>query len=103
MRERRRVPYLDVNIRPIVDQQLKTQSTVCGGGSEVQRGEATVVGLVHVSTVVRQLVDYGVLPVVAGQVERRVPIDVDFIDLQMSAGQGGQNPCSQFTPFPQKA
>lgn len=48
----------------------------------MQRGEPAVVGLVHVSTVVRQLVHHCILPIVAGQVEGRVPIDVDFVDLQ---------------------
>lgn len=47
----------------------------------MQRGEPAVVGLVHVSTVVGQLIDDSVLPVVAGQVEGRVSIHVDLINL----------------------
>ena len=31
----------------------------------MQRGEPAVVGLVHISTVVGQLVDYSILPIVA--------------------------------------
>ena len=50
----------------------------------MQRGEPAVVRLVHVSTVVSQLVDYSILPVVAGQVEGRISIHIDFINLQMS-------------------
>lgn len=68
----------------------------------MQRGEAAVVGLVHVSTVVRQLIHDRVLPVIAGQVEGRVSVDVDFIDLQVSPKQGGYTPWSSFTPFPTK-
>lgn len=54
----------------------------------MQRGEPAVVGLVHISTVVSQLVNYSILPVVAGQVKGCVSIDVDFVDLQMSPTQG---------------
>lgn len=54
----------------------------------MQRGEPTVVGLVHISTIVSQLVNDSILPVVAGQVKSRVPIHVDFVDLQMSPTQG---------------
>lgn len=53
----------------------------------MQRGEPAVVGLVHVSTIVRQLVNYSILPIVAGQVKSRVAIDIDFIDLQRSPTQ----------------
>lgn len=54
---------------------------MCGGSSKMQRGETTVVGLVHISTVVSQLINYSILPVVASQVKCCVSIDVDFIDL----------------------
>lgn len=48
----------------------------------MQRGEATVVGLVHISTVVDQLINDSILAIVAGNVKRCVPIDIDFINLQ---------------------
>lgn len=54
----------------------------------MQRGEAAVVGLVHVSTVVDELVNHSVLAVVAGDVQSCVSIDVDFVDLQSIQHQG---------------
>lgn len=54
---------------------------------KVQRGEATVVGLVHVSAVVDQLINDSILPIVAGNVKCCVSIDIDFINLQ-STQQG---------------
>lgn len=69
----------------------------------MQRGKPTVVGLVHVSTVVSQLINDSVLPVVAGQVKCRVSIDIDFINLRMSPKQGNENHWSQFTPFSTKS
>lgn len=69
----------------------------------MQGGEAAVVGLVHVSTVVRQLVDHSVLPVVAGQVKRRVSVDVDFIDLRMSPKRAIKITGANLPHFPQKA
>lgn len=69
----------------------------------MQRGEAAVVGLVHVSTVVRQLVDYSILPVVAGQVEGCVSIHVDFIDLQMSPKWVTKITGANILPFPTKS
>ena len=64
----------------------------------MQRGEPAVVGLVHVSTVVGQLVDYSILPVVAGQVEGCVSIHVDFIDLQTSPTTAGSPRCILLLP-----
>ena len=69
----------------------------------MQRGEAAVVGLVHVSTVVRQLVDYSILPVVAGQVEGCVSIHVDFIDLQVSPKWVMKITGANILPFPTKS
>lgn len=69
----------------------------------MQRGEAAVVGLVHVSTVVRQLIDYSILPVVAGQVEGCVSIHVDFIDLQVSPKWVMKITGANILPFPTKS
>ncbi len=52
-----------------------------GGGGEVQRGEALVVGLADVGAVIDQLADDGVLTVKTGQVERRVPKPIGLIYL----------------------
>lgn len=49
---------------------------------EMQRGEATVVGLVHISTIVDELINDSVLAVVAGNVQCCVSVDIDFINLQ---------------------
>lgn len=78
--------YLHVNVRPIADQQLQTRRPLRGGGSEVQRGEALVVGLADISAAVNQLTDGGVLAVEAGQVQRRVPKGVGVVRLS-----GGKN------------
>ena len=44
--------YLYVDIRPVVDQELQTECSMCGGGSKVQRGEALVVSLADVGAVI---------------------------------------------------
>jgi len=69
----------------------------------MQRGEPAVVGLVHISTVVGQLVDYSILPIVAGQVESCVSIHVDFIDLQMSPIWVMKITGANILPFPTKS
>lgn len=73
--------YLRVDVRPVVHQELQAERSVRGGGGEVQRREALVVGLPDVGAVVDQLADDGVLAVVAGHVERRVPERVALVDL----------------------
>lgn len=73
--------YLYIDIRPIVDQELQTEGSVCGGGSKVQWGEALVVGLAHVGAVINELADDRVLTVKTGQVERRVPKAIGLIYL----------------------
>ena len=47
-----------------------------GGSSEVQRGEALIVGLADIGTVVYQLADDSILTVKTGHVERCVPKNV---------------------------
>lgn len=56
----------------------------------MQRGEAAVVGLVHVSAVVDQLAHHGVLAIVAGDVQGCVPVDVDFVNLQSRGHQAAK-------------
>lgn len=73
--------YLYVDIGPVVDQELQTERSMCGGGSKVQWGEALVVRLAHVGAVIDQLADDGVLTVKTGQVERRVPKCIGLIYL----------------------
>lgn len=73
--------YLHVNISPVVDQELQTECSVCGGSSEVQRGEAFVVGLADVGAVVDQLTDDGILAVETGDVERRVAEGIGLVNL----------------------
>lgn len=69
----------------------------------MQRGEPAGIGLVHISTVVGQLVDYSILPIVAGQVEGRVSIHVDFINLQMSPTWVIKSTEANVLHFPPKA
>lgn len=73
--------YLLVDICPIVDQQLQTEGTVGGDGSQVQRGVATLVGLVNVSAVVHQLGGHCLLAHVARHVEWSVSKSVGLVDL----------------------
>lgn len=75
------ISYLLVDVRPVVDQQLQTKGPVGGDGSQVQRGVATSVGLVHVSPVVYQLGGHSLLSHVACHVERSVPKAIGLIDL----------------------
>lgn len=76
-----RCSYLLVDICPIVDQQLQTEGTVGGDGSQVQGGVATLVGLVHVGAVVHQLGGHRLLAHVARHVEWSVPESVGLVDL----------------------
>lgn len=73
--------YLHVDVGPVVDQELQTERSVCGGCSKMQRSEALVVGLADVGAAVDQLAGDRVLAVKAGQVEGRVPKCVGFINL----------------------
>lgn len=74
-----------------------------GRRCKVQRGEATVVGLVHVSTVVDELVHDSVLAVVAGNVQRCVSVDIDFINLQSIQHRAIKITGANLVHFPQKA
>lgn len=73
--------YLNIDIGPVVDQELQTERSVCGGRSEVQGSEPLVVGLADVGAPVDQLADDRVLAVKAGQVEGRVPKRVGVVNL----------------------
>ena len=76
------VSHLDVDVGAVAHQQLQAEGAVARGGGEVQRGEALLVHLVHVGARLDELVHNHVLPVVAGHVQRRVPIRVRLIYLQ---------------------
>lgn len=54
---------------------------MCGSSSKVQRGEALIVGLADICTVVYQLTDHSILTVKTGHVERRVPKRIGLIYL----------------------
>lgn len=73
--------YLHIDISPVVDQELQTECSVCGGCSKMQRSESLVVGLADVGAAVNQLAGDCVLAIKAGQVERRVPKCVGFVNL----------------------
>lgn len=73
--------YLHIDISPVVDQELQTQRSVCGSRSKMQWSESLVVGLADVGAAVDQLADDRVLAVKTGQVERRVPKCVGFVNL----------------------
>lgn len=73
--------YLYVDVSPIVDQELQAERSVCGGGGKVQRGEALVVGLANIGTIVDELADDGVLTIEAGHVECCVPKRVGLVYL----------------------
>lgn len=73
--------YLHIDISPVVDQELQTERSVCGGGRKVQRSESLVVGLADVGAAVDQLAGHRVLAVKAGQVQCRVPKCVGVINL----------------------
>ena len=73
--------YLHVDVGPVVDQELQTQRSVSGRSSEVQRREALVVGLTHVSSVIDELTDNSILSVKTRHVQRRVPKRIRLIDL----------------------
>lgn len=76
------VSYLLVHICPIVDQQLQTEGTVGGDGSQVQGGVATLVGLINISSVVHQLRGHCLLAHVAGHVECSVSKTIGLINLR---------------------
>lgn len=76
------VSYLLVHICPIVDQQLQTEGTVGGDGSQVQGGVATLVGLINISSVVHQLRGHRLLAHVAGHVECSVSKTIGLINLR---------------------
>lgn len=68
--------HLDVDVGSVAHQELQTERPVAGGGSEVERGEAFLVHLVDIGPALYELVHHHVLPIVAGNVEGRVPICV---------------------------
>lgn len=82
------ISYLLVDICPIVDQQLQTEGTVGGDGGQVQRGVATLVGLVDVRPVVDQLGSHRLLPHVARHMERSVSEAIGLIDLRAETHTG---------------
>lgn len=55
---------------------------MCGGGSKVQWGEALVVRLADVGTIVNQFADHGILTIKTGYMERCVPKCIGLINLQ---------------------
>lgn len=69
----------------------------------MQRGEAVVVWLVHIRTVVDQLVYHGILAVVAGDVKCCVSIDIDLINLQRVQHRVSKITGANLLHFPQKA
>lgn len=73
--------YLYVDVSTVVDQELQTERALGGGSSEVERGEALVVGLADVGAVVDQLADDSILTVKTGHVEGRVPEGIGLINL----------------------
>lgn len=81
MWRRERGAHLHVDVRAVVDQELEAEGTVRGRGGEVERREAFVVGLTHVSTVVDQLTHHSILTVNARHVQSRVPERVGFVYL----------------------
>lgn len=80
--------HLHVDISSIVDQELEAEGTVCGRSGEVERSEAFVVGLTHISTMVNQLAHHSILTIKACYMQGRVPKRIGFIYLlQMKKGQ----------------
>lgn len=89
MRNRReREDHLHVDVSSVVDQELEAEGTVCGRSSKVERGEAFVVGLTHVSTMVNQLTHHSILTIKACHMQSRVPKCIGFIYLlEVKKGQ----------------
>lgn len=83
--------YLLVDICPIVDQQLQTEGTVGGDGGQVQRGVATLVGLVDVSAVVDQLGSHCLLAHVARHMEGSVSKSIGLINLTAKHDGGSKS------------
>lgn len=77
----RQLAYLYVNVCAIVDQELQTERSVCGGSSKVQWGEALIVRLADIGPAVNQLTDNSILAIKTGQVERRVSKCIGLIYL----------------------
>lgn len=89
MRDKReRDVYLHVDISSVVDQELEAEGTVCGRSSKVERGEAFVVGLTHISTMVNQITHHSILTIKASHVQSRVPKRIGFVYLlEITKGQ----------------
>lgn len=77
----RHISYLLVDICPVVDQQLQTEGTVGGDRSQVQRGEAALVWLINISSMVHQLSSHGLLSRVASHMKRSVSEAIGLINL----------------------
>lgn len=75
--------HLHVDVGAVVDEVLEAERAVRGGGCEVQRREALVVGLADAGAVIDEFAHHRVLPVEAGQVQGRVAEGVGFVDLDM--------------------
>lgn len=73
---------LDVDVGAVPYEQLETERTVPRGSREVQRRETLLVHLVDVGPTFYQLVHHDILPIIAGHVQRSVPVRVRLVDLQ---------------------
>lgn len=82
------MPYLDVDVGAVADEQLQAERPVARGCREVQRREALLVHLVDVGPRVDELADDHVLPVVAGHMQRRVAVCVRLVDLEQGDEEG---------------
>lgn len=78
---REREDHLHVDVSSVVDQELEAEGTVRGCSGKVQRGEAFVVGLTHISAMVNQLTHHSILTIKACHVQSRVPKRIGFIYL----------------------
>ena len=76
------MPYLLVDVCPVVDQQLQAEGAVGGDGGQVQRGEAAAVGLVDVGPVVHQLRGNRLLAHVACHMQGCVAEAIGLINLK---------------------
>lgn len=74
--------HLDVDVCTVPHEQLEAEGAVARGGGEVKRGEALLVDLVDVGARLDELVHHHVLAVVAGHVQRRVPVRVRLVYLE---------------------
>lgn len=89
------ISYLLVDICPIVDQQLQTEGTVGGDGSQVQRGVAALIGLVNISSVVHQLGSHCLLPHVASNMEWSVSKSIGLINLTVKHKSDTRSDCAK--------